>query len=255
MSIDLVRVEEFALVTLNRPGRLNALSFAAIRDLNSLLDEVEASDARALIITGAGEKAFCAGADIEELTGRPIAEEFRATWRGQETFARLDRFRVPSIALVNGFALGGGCELALACTFRLALAQAKFGLPEVKLGLVPGYGGTQRLPRLIGLSRALDIMLSGRMVDSTEALSIGLVNRVVEGDALQQAMDYARQFTKHSLLTLQLIREAAQRPLTMPLSEGLKVEADLSTISMESRDGKEGVAAFLAKRKPSFTDQ
>ena len=255
MSIDLTRVDEFALVTLNRPERLNALSYGAIRDLGRVLDEIDGGDARALIITGAGEKAFCAGADIQEIVGRSIGEEYRGTWLGQETFARLDRFRIPSIALVNGYALGGGCELALACTFRLATPNARFGLPEVKLGLVPGYGGTQRLPKLIGVPRALEVMMTGRNIEANEALSIGLVNRIVEGDTLKAATDYARTFTRHSLLTLQMIRDAAQRSMTTPLVEGLKIEADLSTLSMESEDGKEGVAAFLAKRPPKFKDR
>jgi enoyl-CoA hydratase len=255
MSIDLTRIDEFALITLNRPERLNALSYGAIRELGRAFDEVDASDARALIIAGAGPKAFCAGADIQELIGRTIGEEYRGTWLGQDTFARLDRFRIPSIALVNGYALGGGCELALACTFRLATASARFGLPEVKLGLVPGYGGTQRLPKLIGLPRALEVMMTGRNIEASEALAIGLVNRIVEGDAMQAAIDYGRQFTKHSLLTLQLIRDAGQRAMVSPLAEGLKTEADLSTLSMESEDGQEGLQAFLAKRPPNFKDK
>lgn len=256
MSIELTRIEEFALVTLNRPERLNALSYAAIRDLGRVLDEVDASDARALIFTGAGDRAFCAGADIQEIVGRTIGEEYRGTWAGQDTFARLDRFRIPSIALVNGYALGGGCELALACTFRVCTPKARFGLPEVKLGLVPGYGGTQRLPKLIGVPRALEVMMTGRNIEAQEALTIGLVNRiVVEADPLRETMDYARQFTRHSLLTLHLIRDAAQRAMTTPLAEGLKLEADLSTMSMESQDGKEGLAAFIAKRTPNFKDK
>jgi enoyl-CoA hydratase len=137
MAIDVARLDEFAVLTLNRPERLNALSYEAIRDIGKAFDEVERSDARALIITGAGDKAFCAGADITEIPGRTMNEEFDGTWLGQQTFARLDRFPIPSIALVNGYALGGGCELALACTFRLAKPKARFGLPEVKLGLVP----------------------------------------------------------------------------------------------------------------------
>jgi enoyl-CoA hydratase len=255
MSIDLSRVEEFAVLTLNRPERLNALSYAAIRDVGKAFDEIERADARALIITGAGDKAFCAGADIQEIPDRTIGEEFEGTWRGQETFARLDRFPIPSVALVNGYALGGGCELALACTFRLATPKARFGLPEVKLGLVPGYGGTQRLPKLIGLSRALEIMMTGRNVDANEAMSIGLVHRIVETNPMQEAFAFARKFTKHSLLALRLIRDAAQRAMTTPLAEGLKIEADLSTLSMESQDGKEGMAAFIAKRPPRFVDK
>lgn len=255
MSIDFARIEEFAVLTLNRPERLNALSYGILRELRGVLDKVCSSDARALIITGAGEKAFCAGADVKEISNRTIGEELEGTWLGQETFAQLDRLPIPSIALVNGYALGGGCELALACTFRVATSNAKFGLPEVKLGLVPGYGGTQRLPKLIGVSRAMEIMMTGRNVDAQEALSIGLVNRLVEAAPMAEVFAFARQFTKHSLLTLRLIRDAAQRAMTAPLAEGLNIEAVLSTLSMESEDGKEGIAALIAKRAPKFSDK
>lgn len=255
MSIDLTRIDEIALITLNRPEALNALSYAMLRDLAAALDEVEASDARALIITGAGEKAFCAGADIRELMGRTIEQEYAGTFLGQNTFTRLERLRVPSIALVNGYALGGGCELSLSCTFRLATAKARFGLPEIKLGLVPGYGGTQRLPRLIGLSAALEVMMSGCFIDADEALRLGLVNRVVNGNTLEEAIAYARQFTSFSLLALKLVRDSAIRGIDTTLADGLRIEADLSTVSMESADGKEGAAAFLSKRTPEFKDR
>ena len=255
MSIDLTRIDELALITLNRPQVHNALSYELLRKLGEILDAVEMSDARALIITGAGEKAFCAGADINELLGRSINDEYAGTVLGQQTFCRLDQFRIPSIALVNGYALGGGCELALACTFRLATPQARFGLPEIKLGLIPGYGGTQRLPRLIGLPMALEILMSGRFVDAEEAVRLGLANRIVARNPLDEAVDYARQFSGYSLLTLRLVRDAAQRALSTPLADGLRIEADLSTLSMESLDGKEGTRAFLEKRKPRFQDR
>ncbi len=255
MFIDVTRIDEIALVTLNRPQSLNALSYAMLRELAAAFDQIENSDARALIITGAGEKAFCAGADIGELMGRTIEQEYAGTFLGQTIFSRLERLRTPSIALVNGYALGGGCELSLACTFRLATPRARFGLPEIKLGLVPGYGGTQRLPRLVGLGTALDIMMSGRFVEAEEAARIGLVNRVVAEDPLRQAIAYARQFTSFSLLALKLIRDSAMRGIDTTLAEGLRIEADLSTVSMESADGKEGAAAFLAKRAPVFQDR
>lgn len=255
MSLLLSREGDIAVLTLNRPERLNALSYALIREIGQAFDEIQRSDARALIITGAGEKAFCAGADIAEIPGRTMGQEFEGTWLGQDTFARLDRFPIPSIALVNGYALGGGCELALACTFRLATPNAKFGLPEVKLGLVPGYGGTQRLPKLVGQARALEIMMTGRFVGAEEALSIGLANRIVGPDRLADAVAYAHEFTGHSLLAMRLIRDAAQRAMTTPLADGLKIEADLSTLSMQSHDGKEGLAAFIEKRAPKFADK
>ncbi|MEK7877700.1 MAG: enoyl-CoA hydratase-related protein [Pseudomonadota bacterium] len=255
MSIDLTRIDELALITLNRPQVHNALSYELLRKLGEILDAVEKSDARALIITGAGEKAFCAGADINELMGRSISDAYAGTLLGQQTFCRLDQLRIPSIALVNGYALGGGCELALACTFRLATPQARFGLPEIKLGLIPGYGGTQRLPRLIGLPMALEILMSGRFVDAEEAVRMGLANRMVARNPLDEALAYARQFSGHSLLTLRLVRDAAQRALSTPLADGLRIEAGLSTLSLESLDGKEGTRAFLEKRKPRFQDR
>lgn len=254
MTIELKRIEEFALVTLNRPEALNALSFALIRELGRVFDEVAASDARALLITGAGAKAFCAGADIKELTGRSLSEQKRGAELGQATFARLDRLPVPSVAIVNGYAFGGGLELALACTFRLATRNARMGLPEIKLGLIPGYGGTQRLPRAVGEARALEMILTGRTVDAEEAGRIGLVNRLIDGDPLAAGIAFAREFSGHSLPVLGLARDAVTRALDKPLNEGLGIEASLSTLAYQTRDAREGMAAFLEKRKPKFGD-
>jgi enoyl-CoA hydratase len=255
MQIELTRRDEFALITLNRPEVRNAVSYAMLRDIGAALDEVEASDARAVLFVGAGDRAFCAGADIAELRERSIPEEYAGTRLGQGLYSRIESFALPTIAIVNGFALGGGCELALACTFRLGTRAAKFALPEIKLGLVPGYGGTQRLPRLVGLGRALEILMTGRFVEAEEALRIGLLNRVVDGDPVQAAVDYARAFSGHGLLALRLVRDAALRGVDVPLQEGLRIEADLSTISMESRDGREGTRAFVEKRPPRFDDR
>ena len=254
MPVELTRVEEFALLTLNRPEALNALSFAIVREIDAAFDEVAKMDVRGLLITGAGPKAFCAGADIAELMGRSLREERAATEFGQLTFAKLDRLPVPSVALINGYAFGGGLELAMACTLRIAAKTAKMGLPEIKLGLVPGYGGTQRLPRLVGEGRAMEMILTGRAVDAEEAYRIGLVNRVVEGDIVQAGVAFAREFSGYSLATLRYSREAVQRAGT-PLYEGLRAEADLSLLSMESEDAKEGTRAFLEKRKPVFKDR
>ena len=169
---------------------------------------------------------------------------------------RLVTLRQPTIALVQGYALGGGCELALACTFRLATQKARFGLPEVKLGLVPGYGGTQRLQRLVGPAVALEIMMSGRFVDAQEALHIGLVNRVLgTADPLAEAMDFGRGFTGWSLAALGLIREAVRQGQDLSLSDALEAEANLSTLSFRTEDGAQGVAAFLGKRQPRFVDR
>src|SRR5258706_11990726 len=156
MSIELTRVEEFALITLNRPDSLNALSFALIGDLGRAFDEVAKSDARALLITGAGTKAFCAGADIKELTGRSLVAQKEGAEMGQAVLAKLDKLPMPSVAIINGYAFGGGLELALACTFRLATKKAKIGLPEIKVGPIPGYGGTHHLPRAVGGTTRLE---------------------------------------------------------------------------------------------------
>ena len=252
MSIELSRIEEFAVLTLNRPAALNALSFALIDDISRTLDEVAASGARALLITGAGAKAFCAGADIKELMDRSLAEQKRGAELGQSVFAALDRLRIPSIALVNGYAFGGGCEIALACTFRLAGRKARFGLPEIKLGLIPGYGGTQRLPRLVGEARAMEMILTGRTVDAEEALRIGLVNRIVEEPLLDAAFAFAREFTGYGQLALQFAREAVQRAGSTTLAEGLRVEADLSTLAYRTADAEEGMRAFVERRPPQF---
>ncbi len=254
MAIEFTRVEEFALIRLDRPEALNALSFALIRDLGAAIDAAAATDARALLFIGAGEKAFCAGADIRELTGRDLVAQKRGAELGQATFAKLDRLPMPSVAIVNGYAFGGGLELALACTFRLATPNAKMGLPEIKLGLIPGYGGTQRLPRLIGEARALEMILTGHTVDAATAAAWGLVSRIVEGDPLAAGIAFAREFSGHSLPVLGLAREAVQRALDVPVHEGLKIEADLSTLAYRTNDAAEGMAAFLEKRKPRFTD-
>ena len=255
MSVQLTRQDEFAVVTLDRPEALNALSAAVLRELAQAFDAVAAGDARALIVTGAGAKAFCAGADIKELTGRSLSEQRRDTAFGQAVLARLDELPMPSVAAINGYAFGGGLELALACTFRLAVPTAKMALPEIKLGLIPGYGGTQRLPRVVGEARALELILSGRTLDAEEALRIGLVHRVVDGDAVAAAITYARAFSGYGLPALKLARDAVRRALDVPLHEGLKLEADLNTLAFQTRDAAEGMSAFMEKRKPKFADR
>ncbi len=255
MSLQLARLDELALITLDRPAALNALSFALLRDLAAAFDEVVASDARSLLIMGAGDRAFCAGADITELRGRSQAAIREGAASGQMIFAKLDALPIPSIALVNGYAFGGGLELALACTFRIAAPNARLGLPEIKLGLIPGYGGTQRLPRLIGEARALDMILTGRAVAAEEGLAIGLVNRIADGDLIEAGRSYAREMTGYSLRALALARDAVHRGLQTTLREGLAIEADLNTLAFETEDAVEGMAAFLEKRKANFRDR
>lgn len=255
MHVELTKQGDIALLTLNRPEALNALSFDILQQIGNAIDEVASyNDVRALIITGAGDKAFCAGADIKELRNRRLIDQKRGAELGQAMFAKLDRLPVASIALVNGYAFGGGAELAMACTFRLASSHAVFGLPEVKLGLIPGYGGTQRLPRLVGESRAMEIIMTGRNVKADEAERIGLVNRVVEGDLMEAGLEFAGKFTRYSLPVLEFARRAVQRAGDTSLQEGLQVEADLSTLAYRLNDAEEGMAAFEEKRRAEFKD-
>jgi len=246
---------QIAYVKLNRPEALNALSFGLLQDLSDAFDEVAASDARALVITGHGDKAFCAGADIPELMDRDLVAQRDGALFGQATFAKLDRLRVPSIAVIHGYAFGAGLELAMACTFRIATAKAKVGLPEIKLGLIPGYGGSQRLPRLVGPARALDIILSGRTVGAEESERIGLVNAIVEGDDPQAlGAQYAERYTGFSLCASSFARDAVRRAMEVDLAEGLRVEADLSTLAYRTGDAEEGMRAFVDKRPAKFKD-
>ncbi|MES2258297.1 MAG: enoyl-CoA hydratase-related protein [Pseudomonadota bacterium] len=253
MTIELQRDGALAVITIERAASLNALNASLIEAISGAIDEVAASDARALLILGAGNKAFSAGADIKELMNRDMRAQRSGTELGQSVFAKLDRLNIPSIAVIHGYALGGGLELAMACTFRVATPQAKMGLPEVRLGLIPGYGGTQRLPRLVGESRALDLVMSGRVIDAAEAFSIGLVNQVVEAaEPLAMGRAFAARFLDNSLTATLFARRAVQRALSVPLDEGLKIEADLVTLAFQTADANEGMAAFVDKRAPVF---
>lgn len=255
MTVHLARSDEFALLTLDRAEALNALNFATLRELDAALDAVEAGDARALLVTGAGDRAFCAGADIKELIGRSLAQQRADAANGQRIVSRFGRLRIPSCALINGYAFGGGLELALACNFRLARKTARLGLPEIKLGLIPGYGGTQRLPRLVGEARALDIIMTGRTVNADEAERIGLVNRLVDGDLVEAGKAYLREMTCFSLPALALARDAVTAALDGTLDEGLAREADLNTLAFQTKDATEGMTSFIEKRKAAFRDQ
>jgi enoyl-CoA hydratase len=254
MAIHMTRIDELALITLDRPEALNALSFAQLHDLSRQLDSIADSDARALLVTGAGDRAFSAGADIKELMGRTLVEQRAGAMLGQAVLAKLDQLPMPSIALINGYAFGGGLELALACTFRLAAPSAKLGFPEIKLGLIPGYGGTQRLPRLVGEARATELILTGRTLAADEAERIGLVNHIVEGDLIEAGLTFAREMTGFSLPVLCLARDAIRRAHDLPLHDGLKIEADLSTLAFQTEDAVEGMTACIEKRKAVFKD-
>ena len=256
MPVELERRDDVDILTLNRPEALNALSFAVLREIEGRVGEVERGidegEVRALLVAGAGDRAFCAGADVKELMGRTPLEHRRGLRFGQTLFQRIANLPVPSIAIIDGYALGGGLELAMACTFRLATGAARMGLPEIKLGLVPGYGGTQRLPRLVGEANALDIVMTGRMVRAEEGLSMGLVNRIVEGDPIEAGLAFAAEITHYSLPALRLAREAVRRALDLPVREGLEVEADVGALSYQTKDAAEGMRAFIEKRAPEF---
>lgn len=256
MSVDLTARDGVAVLTIDRQDALNALNFDLIARISGFVDEVASMGVRALLVTGAGPKAFCAGADIKELMARDLMAQRRGAEAGQRAFAKIAELEIPSVALINGYAFGGGLEMALACTFRLALPAARMGLPEIRLGLIPGYGGTQRLPRLIGEGRALELIMTGRTVDAGEAERIGLVNRLLAGDdPMAEALAFLGEITCHGLPALAFARQAVTRALDLPIHEGLKVEADLSTLAYRTEDAAEGLAAFVEKRKPAFRDR
>ena len=242
-------------LTINRPKALNALNAKTLDELEDAIDKASADDEiRAIILTGAGEKAFVAGADISELVG--LDEESGAAFsrRGQQLFLKIERLSMPVIAAVNGFALGGGCELAMACAIRIASTNASFGQPEAKLGLIPGYGGTQRLPRLVGKSNAMHLTLTGDIIPAERAHEIGLVSKVVSLDGLMQAAEkMASKITSMGPLAIKASIEAINAADEEPrLSDGLKREASLFGAICATDDAKEGTGAFLDKRKAEF---
>jgi enoyl-CoA hydratase len=243
------------LLTVNRPKALNALSPAVFDDLKRALDELsENSQARVLLITGAGEKAFVAGADIAQFQALIPIEALAVSKRGLEIFRDIESLPIPAIALVNGYCLGGGCELALACDFILASENAVFGQPEINLGIMPGWGATQRLTRLIGRNRALELMLTGRPVKADEALKIGLANAVYPRDSLlDKGMEIARQLATKPAVALKLIKQAVQRGQDLDLDNACLIESEAFALCFTTNDQKEGVAAFLEKRAPRFS--
>jgi len=245
--------DRVALVTINRPDKRNALDGATRARLIEVFDELAANpEVRAVVLTGAGDKAFVAGADISEFEGRSPVDQFRVM-SGRTVFDAADRFPKPLIAALNGFTLGGGCELAMACDIRLAADTAKLGQPEVNLGIIPGGGGTQRLPRLVGAGTALKLLYTGELIDAAEALRIGLVDEVVPAADLRgRALALAQVIAQKSPVALQLIKEAVRASLRVPLDEGLRQETTLFGLAFSSEDKAEGVGAFLAKRSPDF---
>ncbi|MEN8007534.1 MAG: enoyl-CoA hydratase-related protein [Candidatus Krumholzibacteriota bacterium] len=248
------KTDGVATVTVNRPDKLNALNHEVIGELaHCFADLADDADAKVVVLTGAGDKAFVAGADIGEMVDMTptAAEKFAA--RGQDLMARIENLGKPVIAAVNGFALGGGCELAMACTFRYASDKARLGLPETGLGLIPGFGGTQRLPRLVGRGRALEMILLGNMIDAVDAMAIGLVNKVYPAAEFADSVNIvARALAEKSPLTLRVALKAVGEGLEMSPTAGCRLEAALFGVCGASEDAREGCRAFLEKRKPEF---
>jgi len=243
-----------AYITVNRPKVLNALNAATMEELRQAFHAVKKDPSiRVVLLTGAGEKAFVAGADIGELAKQDPVTAKEYTLRGQNVLNLMENLGKPVIACLNGFALGGGCEMALAATLRLASENAKLGQPEVKLGITPGYGGSQRLPRLVGKGIALQLLLSGEMISAQEAHRIGLVNEVVPlPELIPRAEAIARQIIANAPLAVQYTIEAVNRGMETPLAEGLYIEAVLFSVVCASEDKNEGTRAFLEKRPPQF---
>ena len=246
--------DNIGVLTVNRPEKLNALSNELIEELETFLDDVEDDvELRVLVITGAGEKAFVAGADIQELVDRDALMGRKVSRKRQTVFSRIENLTIPVIAAVNGYALGGGLELALACSIRICSDKAQFGAPEVKLGIIPGDGGTQRLPRLVGLGRAMEMVLTGDFIDAQEAYRIGLANQVVPHEELMdKAMELAQKIAKRPPLAVRYAKEAVNRSQEGDAVSGYALESYLHALTCTTEDKKEGVQAFLEKRKGTF---
>src|ERR671932_447578 len=242
-----------ALVTINRPEKRNALNIQPREEGAAVLEELrEDEEVRVVVITGAGDKAFIAGADIGEFAGRTALTQ-RAVMLSRSLFTAVDTFPKPVIAMINGYCLGGGCELALACDLRIASETASFGQPEINLGIIPGGGGTQRLTRLVGEGKAMEMILTGEIIDAQTALLIGLVNAVVPAAHLEaKTMELANRIAEKSPVALRMAKEAVKLASRSTLEEGLRREIDLFALCFSSEDKEEGVRAFLEKRKPVF---
>jgi enoyl-CoA hydratase len=254
-NIVVEKSDRIATITINRPDKLNALNAATIGELDRAFRDAAADDdVRGIVLTGAGEKAFVAGADIAELAQMGPIDGVAVSRLGQEAFRFLETMGKPVIAAVNGFALGGGMELALACHLRVASERAKFGLPEVKLGIIPGYGGTVRLPRIVGRGRALELILTGEMIDAAEAHRIGLANKVVPaGSALTEARALMTKILANGPVALRLALESVEHGADASVREGLTLESNLFGLLATTTDMREGMGAFLEKRAANFT--
>ena len=252
-TVLLDRRDRVAVIMINRPEKRNALNIQTRAEGAAILDELRADDSvRVVIITGAGDKAFIAGADIAEFADRTAISQ-REIMLERGLFNAVDTFPKPIIAMVNGYCLGGGCEVALACDIRVASETASFGQPEINLGIIPGGGGTQRLPRLVGEGNAMEMILTGEIIDAQTAFNLGLVNHVVPADQLEiKTMEIANRIAEKSPIALRLAKEAIKLAARSNLDEGLRREVDLFALCFSSADKDEGVKAFLEKRKPEF---
>lgn len=248
------REDDLAVIVIDRQEKLNALNPDVIDDLGAAFASVrEDPSVRGVLLTGAGDKAFVAGADIGVLAEMSPATGVEVSRQGQAVFASIERFPKPVVAAVGGYALGGGCELALACHLRVASEHARFGLPEVGLGIIPGYGGTIRLSRLVGLGRALELTLTGEMIGAARALELGLVNRVFPADSfLDEAKAYVGTVTKNAPVALRMALESVYGALDASTAEGLSHESALFGLLASTQDMREGMSAFMEKRKPEF---
>jgi enoyl-CoA hydratase len=247
--------ERIATVTVNRPKSLNALNPATVRELSAAFAEIaDREDVGVVVLTGAGEKAFVAGADISEMRNFNAVQALEFALFGQGVLERIERLPQPVIGAINGFALGGGCELAMACDLLIAADTARFGQPEVNLGIIPGYGGTQRLPRLVGRNIAKEMVLTGEMITSQRAYEIGLVNRVVpQAELMGAARETAAKILSKGPIAVRTAKMAMNRGLDLDLSNACALEANAFAVGFSTADRAEGMAAFLEKRKPSFT--
>lgn len=244
-------------LTIDRPKALNALNTQTFDDLRGTLEQIAGDDgARVLLVTGGGDKAFVAGADIREMQNFSAVEGRAFAQNAMRIFRSLENLSIPTIAVVNGYCLGGGCELAMSCDWILASDKARFGQPEVNLGITPGFGGTQRLPRLVGRARALELLITGRQISADEALSIGLVNHVYPADALMnEALKMARLIAAKAPVAVGLIKEAVQRGQDLDLDNACVLESELFGLTCSTEDQKEGMKAFLEKREPRFKNR
>lgn len=242
-------------LTINRPAVMNALNAKVLYELNEAVDQITASDEiKIVIIKSAGEKAFVAGADISELQGMSAQEAYAFARRGQKLFDKIEQMDKVVIAAINGYALGGGCELSMSCDIRIATKSARFALPEATLGVIPGYGGTQRLSRIVGIGIAKQLVYTAKQITAERAYNIGLVNEVVETneDLMAECIKMAKTISKNSMLAVQVAKKAISEGIEMEIYNGVKHEAALFATLFAAPDVKEGVAAFLEKRKPEF---